>query len=926
MNEVELLKKALLREKAARKEAERILEQKALELYHINKQLAENNALLEKRVEERTEELNENASRLAALIGNLQSAVLVEDETRHIILVNSRFCELFGIPAPPEALTGMDCSTSAEQSKHLFTAPEQFVSSINQTLLNKKTVLAEPMQMLNGKKLERDYIPIYLENNYVGHLWNYTDVTERSRLTEELEFVARFPEENPSPIMRFDVHGKQLYQNAAARALIDPLSSENLEIIHTAIGQALHSNKKRKVEIEVTGHYYSITVTPFIDKKYVNLYFNDVTERKRFQAELGVQKKFYEAILNRIPTDIAVFDSKHRYLFINPIAVRDKETREWLIGKDDFEYCAHRNKDIEIAKNRRAKFIKAVSNKEGMEWEDKVKDAQQNDAYIYRRMFPVFNEIDELQFVIGFGIDITKIKQAEMRAEESLKAKENFLANMSHEIRTPINGVIGLTGLLNKTPLNASQHNYLQLIKKSADNLLFIINDILDLAKVESGKIEIENRPFELNDVCNSVIQSLQYKAEEKDIQLLYNPLSFELKYLNGDSFRLTQILLNLLNNGIKFTNSGSVELNIVLLEETEHTITAQFRVEDTGIGIEADKLNYVFEEFTQGDKTTNRIYGGTGLGLAICKKLVELQGGRIWVESKALTGSKFIFELSFVKTNQADLSLMQPKVIDKSIIRPIKVLLAEDNEINQFIAQSMLQEWGFDVHLANNGLDAVKLAKKTVFDVILMDVQMPEMNGIDATKEIRRLESNTKLHTPILALTANALKGDREKYLDAGMDDYLSKPFEEDELYYKIAHLLQIPIRYLDEDIKTPMAENTVTYYSLNKLNAIAKGDQAFITKMLFLFLETTPELLQLLQHTFKNGQWEELNAAAHKLKPTVQTMDIKSIEADVKQVEKLALGNPNPNIIEPLIHKIVTILEQTMIQVKKELEQLDN
>ncbi|TAE77613.1 MAG: PAS domain-containing protein, partial [Bacteroidetes bacterium] len=561
MNEVELLKKALLREKAARKEAERILEQKALELYHINKQLAETNALLEKRVQERTEELNENASRLSALIGNLQSAVLVEDETRHIILVNNRFCELFGIPAPPEALTGMDCSTSAEQSKHLFVEPEKFVNSINNTLLQKKTVLAEPMQMLNGKKLERDYIPIYLDDNYVGHLWNYVDVTERTRLTEELEFVARFPEENPSPIMRFDVNSKLLYQNSAAKELISQFSVENLEVIKTGIGQTLYSNEKHKIELQLGNHYYTVTITPFIDKKYVNLYFNDVTERKRFQAELDNQKKFYEAILNRIPTDIAVFDSKHRYLFINPVAVRDQHIREWLIGKDDFEYCAYRNKDIELAKTRRAKFIKAVSNKEGMEWEDKVKDAQQNEAYIYRRMFPVFNETDELQFVIGFGIDITKVKQAEMRAEESLKAKEIFLANMSHEIRTPINGIIGLSGLLHKTALDSSQKNYLQLIRKSADNLLFIINDILDLAKVESGKIEIEIRPFELNDICNSVIQSMQYKAEEKEIQLIYNPFSFEPKYLNGDSFRLTQILTNLLNNAIKFTNTGSVEL-----------------------------------------------------------------------------------------------------------------------------------------------------------------------------------------------------------------------------------------------------------------------------------------------------------------------------------------------------------------------------
>lgn len=921
MNEVELLKKALLREKAARKEAERILEQKAMELYNINKQLAENNVLLEKRVAERTEELNENASRLGALIGNLQSAVLVEDETRHIILVNNRFCNLFEIPASPGALTGMDCSSSAEQSKHLFVDPEQFVASINKALSDKKTILAEPFQLVNGRKLERDYIPIYLGDNYVGHLWNYTDVTEQSRLTEELEFIARFPEENPTPIMRFDISGNLLYQNGAAAKLLGTLSPEIMATFQATINQSLELNQREKLELQIRENHYSITVSPFVDKKYVNFYFNDITERKKFQSELATQKNFYETILNRIPTDIAVFDSKHRYLFVNPIAVRDHKTREWLIGKDDFEYCTYRNKDIEIAKTRRAKFIKAVSNKEGMEWEDKVKDDQQNDAYIYRRMFPVFNEIDELQFVIGFGIDITKIKLAEMRAEESLKAKESFLASMSHEIRTPINGVIGLANLLNKTQLNPTQHNYLQLIQKSADNLLFIINDILDLAKVESGRIEIENRPFELNEVCNNVIQSLQYKAEEKDIELVYNPLSFELKYLIGDSFRLTQILLNLLNNAIKFTNSGFVELNMLSLEETEHTITIQFKVEDSGIGIEADRLDFVFEEFTQGNTNTNRIYGGTGLGLSICKKLVELQGGRIWAESDGLIGSKFIFELSFAKTDYADLKLNHSNAIDKTIIKPIKVLLAEDNEINQFIAQSMLQEWGFDVVTTNNGLEAIEQVKKTVFDIILMDVQMPEMNGMDATKHIRILESNSNVHTPILALTANALKGDREKYIDAGMDDYLSKPFQEDELYYKISHLLKVPIKYIDSSDTNNSTEKNIAYYSLEKINAIAKGNQAFVTKMMLLFLETTPELIDQLSKAVNNKDWDVLHKVAHKLKPTIQTMNIHLVESDLKQVEKLALSNPNARIIEPLVHKIVTILGHTINQVKKDM-----
>ncbi len=928
MTDEELLKLALEREKKARKEAERILEQKSLELYQINNQLAEANISLESRIAGRTAELQIYASRLETLIGNLQAAILVEDQHRNIILTNQGFCDLFKIPAPPLALVGVDCSGSAEQSKHLFKNPEAFVSGITSILANKKPVLNEPLEMVDGTLLERDYVPIVFDNQYYGHLWKYSNVTEQAHVKEQLEFLARFPEENPAPIIRCTPNGTLLYSNQVGNELLGQLQTPGYEQHREELNKAIfHSylHKERSIkEVSVANRCYNVNIIPIANKQYVNLYFNDITDRKRFQLELDKQKQFYETILNKIPTDIAVFDTKHRYTFVNPVAIKNKEIREWLIGKDDFEYCAYRNRDTKIAEERRSKFIRAVSNKEGIEWEDKVTDTEGKTQYIYRRLFPVFNERDELTIVIGFGIDITKVKQAEMRAEESSKAKEIFLANMSHEIRTPINGVLGLATLLSKGDLDPKQQNYIQLIRKSADNLLVIINDILDLAKVESGKIEIENVAFDINEICNQAVQSLRYKSDEKGIEILYRPLSFTNKFVSGDPFRLNQILLNLLNNAIKFTDNGLVELSVQLMEETLQTLTLQIRVKDSGIGIPSDKMETIFEEFKQGGDHISKRYGGTGLGLSICKKLVELQGGRIWVESSETNGSIFSFELTYLKADKPGDYNRKGKQIDKTSLGRKRVLLAEDNEINQFIAKSMMEDWGFEVHVADTGLKAMGLASINTYDIILMDIQMPEMNGVDATRLIRKQESQSKHHTPILALTANAIKGDKEKYLSEGMDDYLSKPFEEDELYYKIASLLQSPLAYLEQDAaKEPIPEPLVAkQFSLDKLNNVARGNKGFVIKMLQLFIDTTPELIRQLENALQQKDWQQLNAVAHKLKPTVQTMDIKHISTEVAQVEKTALSNPSAEMLEPMVDKIVKVLEACIRQAKVEME----
>ncbi|MFD2512296.1 ATP-binding protein [Pontibacter locisalis] len=384
-----------------------------------------------------------------------------------------------------------------------------------------------------------------------------------------------------------------------------------------------------------------------------------------------------------------------------------------------------------------------------------------------------------------------KLKIAIDNAEQANKAKENFLANMSHEIRTPMNGIMGISKLLSKTCLTPQQQNYLSTIRHSAKNLLVIINDILDLAKIKSGKLEFEQIPFDIQESLKTTYRTLSYKAEEKGIDFKIHPLAIDNPVIVGDPYRLNQILLNLTSNAIKFTAKGSVTVTSEITRETVDSITLSFTVADTGIGIAEDKLEKIFEGFTQAYSSTTRKHGGTGLGLSISKHLVELQNGTLGVKSEAGKGSKFYFELSFSKMH----SYTEPKQVegdmDFSLLNKRRVLLAEDNEINSFVAKTVMEGWGLVVDTAFNGLEAVGLAKENQYDVILMDIQMPELSGLDATQQIRLLEDDRKARTPIIALTANAIKGDDKKYLQAGMDDYVSKPFEEEVLFHKIIRLV---------------------------------------------------------------------------------------------------------------------------------------
>ena len=374
------------------------------------------------------------------------------------------------------------------------------------------------------------------------------------------------------------------------------------------------------------------------------------------------------------------------------------------------------------------------------------------------------------------------LKTAKNNAEVATRTKSMFLANMTHEIRTPLNGVIGLSKLLQKTPLNSDQQDLLNIIITSGENLFQIINDILDFSKIESGQIQLENIDFELKGLLNNVYQLLKFKSDESGIGLSYHISDGVPETLNGDPLRISQILMNLVNNAIKFTPRGKVELTVELVDKTGDSVRVLFKIKDSGIGISDEGKLLLFKEFSQSENSIARKYGGTGLGLAICKNLVNLMGGEIAVESVVDEGSVFWFRLPLKEAKNENL---QNRNVSEVIPKNIKILLAEDNVVNQLVTKLTLKQYGLSCDIASNGLEAIDLFKKNKYELVLMDMQMPEVDGLQATAIIRSYEKENQSNqlAYIVALTANAMTEDKQLCLLAGMNNFLSKPFTEKEL-----------------------------------------------------------------------------------------------------------------------------------------------
>jgi signal transduction histidine kinase len=381
-----------------------------------------------------------------------------------------------------------------------------------------------------------------------------------------------------------------------------------------------------------------------------------------------------------------------------------------------------------------------------------------------------------------------ELKRAKEIAEDAARAKQQFLSTMSHEIRTPLNAILNTANLLRGENPRQDQIDDIETLQFSADNLMRLINDILDFSKIDAGKFEFEDIDFELRKQLSGIRQSFEYEATKKNLTFEIDVDEAIPGVIRGDSVRLSQILFNLVGNALKFTSRGGITVAVSLVSETEKEIELQFSVRDTGIGIAADKQAYIFESFTQASSSTTRKYGGTGLGLAITKKLVELQGGTIILRSKEKAGSTFTFTLRFGQSSK-------PWIEDDMVIRTtfqslkgLRVLVVEDNQVNMKIVSKFLAKWEAAIDVAENGLIAVRKVKENEYDLVLMDLHMPEMSGYEATQVIRQKEGDYYRNLPIIALTASAFLEDRDKIYSVGMNGYVIKPFNPTELYWKIA------------------------------------------------------------------------------------------------------------------------------------------
>jgi len=510
---------------------------------------------------------------------------------------------------------------------------------------------------------------------------------------------------------------------------------------------------------------------------------------------------------------------------------------------------------------------------------------------------------DEIgQLINGFNSMITQIKQqnqdlvlAKNQAENSAKIKDQFLANMSHEIRTPMNGVIGMAKLLENTPLSAEQKCFLDNISISASNLLVIINDILDFSKIEAGKMELEEIEFNLSNIIDTLNVVYTKTTADKRLYFKLNIDDNVPKMLWGDPTRLTQILNNLIGNAVKFTEYGGITLTIKSREMSHNFTHLKFIVSDTGIGIPQEKQDLIFKSFSQASSDTTRKYGGTGLGLTISRQLALMhKDGNLTVSSQIDKGSTFCFDVTYKQSNAT------PEPIVKTTERPkpiegknrVKVLLAEDNEINQLFVKTILKPY-FDVYSAENGKIVVDWLRKEDFDIILMDLHMPEMDGYQATSEIRKMDDERINNIPIIALTAAAIKGEREKCIDSGMNDYISKPFNPDELIDKIFSLVTPSENIANKPEESPKSKIKPTefkYINTKYLDSITDGDENFQHQLVSIFIDQVPELKNNMLEAFESHNYHRLSEVAHKAKSSVAMMGMSQLREHLARLEQSA------------------------------------
>ncbi len=702
---------------------------------------------------------------------------------------------------------------------------------------------------------------------------------------------------------------EKVFENREAwQEHIDDLRSKDKIIIE---GVNKNQSTEETFPVEVT-----VKLTKIGNNEYVIASSRDISSRKAMESQLVEQEKKYKNIIANMNLGLIEVDLEQNILYANQsfADISGFEINE-LIGEKATEVVRVES-GAEILEAKSALRKRDISDN----YELQILDKSGTKRWWFISGAPNYNEQGELIGSIGIHLDITNQKKleeelavAKNKAEEASQAKEAFLANMSHEIRTPLNAIIGMIRELKREDLSKKQQAYLNHTDTASKHLLSIVNSILDISKIEAGEFILEQHHFSLEALVGNIQSILFNKAKQKGLSFKTNIDSAVFPAHLGDSARLRQVLINLLDNAIKFTDKGYVDLSLKVLETTPESQKIILVFTDTGIGMDQTYLEKVFSKFSQEELSTSRKFGGTGLGMFITREIVQLMNGRINVSSEKSKGTKITIELTLPKGNPKKL-IESDSQSYKDGLKGIKVLLVEDNAMNRFIAIKSLSYFGCEVEEAENGLLALESLKNSSFDVILMDIQMPELDGVETTKIIRK---DFDQQVPIIAVSANAFRKDIDLYLSIGMNDYVTKPFNEGELFFAIQNHLNI----IPDSQSNNNSSETTSLYNLDKLIEVSSGDKAFVQNMIEIFIDSAPTTLSEIEKALSERNYLKISQVAHKIKPNLEYLGMNDIYFQAKEIELIAKAEKiQHSQIDEKVNSFIKDLSAVVIQLQKD------
>ncbi|MEM9888091.1 MAG: response regulator [Bacteroidota bacterium] len=714
---------------------------------------------------------------------------------------------------------------------------------------------------------------------------------------------------------------EELFEKEVARISFE----EDKKVIEK--GESIINLKKHYVSVKGEHKTALISKLPLLDENnqisgIVGITI-DITEREKSERKLQQQEEKYRNIISNMNLGLLEVDQEDRILF-----------------------CNHSFEDIsgysveELEGQKAAELLIVGEHKRTIEKKNVLRTIGTSDSYevLGRNKrgemrwwmisgAPNYNDSGEITGSIGIHLDITeqrrlqdRLEQALISAQKASKAKAVFLSNMSHEIRTPLNGIVGMIRQMKKGQLDEPQRNYLHSASKATQHLLSIVNNILDITKIEAEELQIENKHFNLEELLRDVHAILQAQAEEKRLHLNLHIEESPTSIFIGDPTRIRQVLINLVGNALKFTEKGEVNIKCssVTIGNNRHSI--QFFIKDTGVGMDEPFLQKIFNKFQQEDATISRKFGGTGLGMFITKELIDLMNGSIEIKSKKGVGTEVMvsFDLPIGNSGMIDATIVEREDIS---LNRAKVLLVEDNKMNRLVARNTLALLDVEIVEAKNGKQALEYLKQDHFDLILMDIQMPIMDGMRATEIIRK---EMHIRVPIIALSANAFKSEIDACRRLGMNDYIVKPFDENQFIKTILKYHPTKSRQASNNVRNESKSKTQSIlYDLSKLKEMSRGNKKFIQKMLRLFIELTPKSIENLSNALKANDLVSIKKIAHKLKPSIDHLNISSIKTAIRSLESDSISHQSRTELGDLVHFVITTLEQSIAQIKqRELE----